>query len=204
MKECSRLYSKIKDSNDHVLHNIATKWHDKTNIEIESYSLGRSFTKHHRYYNDTYLKYIQFRTLHYRFFTNDRLFTMGIKNSNLCGMCQMEEDSIEHMLLFCEVSQHLWTAVQDWIIEIGMVDYHLSNNRIIEGDLENALAVNSIILLTKKVIYNAMKRERKPHLPNVKYEVKSFYYQEKYKQYIKGNRTRFEKQYNLLINLYDN
>ena len=204
VKGCSRLYSKIKDSNDQVLHNIATKWHDKTNIEIESYSLGRSFAKHHRFYNDTCLKYIQFCTLHYRFFTNDRLFIMGIKNSNLCGMCQTEEDSIEHMLLFCEVSRHLWTEVQDWIIEIGMVDYHLSNNRIIEGDLENALSVNSFILLTKKVIYNAVKRERKPHLLNVKYEVKSFYYQEKYRQYIKGNRTRFEKQYNLLINLYDN
>ena len=67
------------------------------------------------------------------------------------------------------------------IIELGMEHYILSNNRIIEGDLENTLAVNSIILLTKKVIYNAMKKERKPHTLNVKHEVKSFYYQEKYK-----------------------
>ena len=203
-KGCSRLYSKIKDSNDQVLDNIATKWHNKTNIELESYSLGHSFAKHHRFYNDTYLKYIQFRTLHYRFYTNDKLFVMGIKDSNVCGMCQTEEDSIEHMLLFCEAFRHLWTEMQDWIIELGMVDYHLSNNRTIEGDLENALSVNSIILLTKKVIYNAMKKERKPHLLNVKHEVKSFCYQEKYRQYIKGNRTRFEKQYNLLVDLYDN
>ena len=42
-----------------------------------------------------------------------------------------------------------------------MLDYHLTNNRIILGDLENALSINSIILLTKKVIYNAMKNEKK-------------------------------------------
>ena len=114
-KGCSRLYSKIKDSDDHVLNNIATKWHEKTGLEIESFSLGRSFSKHHINYKDTYLKYIQFRTLHYRFFTNDKLFVMKIKESNLCGMCKSAEDSIEHMLLFCECSIQLWMEVRNWI-----------------------------------------------------------------------------------------
>ena len=43
------------------------------------------------------------------------------------------------------------------------------------------IAINCIILLTKKVIYNSIKKERKPHFLNVRYEVKSFYYQEKYR-----------------------
>ena len=93
--------------------------------------------------------------------------------------------------------------VRNWIEELGMLDYHLTNNRIILGDLENALSINSIILLTKKVIYNAMKKEKNPHILSVKNEVKAFYYQEKYRQYTKGNRTKYEKQYNLLVNLYD-
>ena len=38
----------------------------------------------------------------------------------------------------------------DWIIELGMENYHPSNERIIVGDLGNALAINSIILITKK------------------------------------------------------
>ena len=46
-----------------------------------------------------------------------------------------------------------------WIIELGMENYHLSDSRIILGDLENALSINKIILMTKKVIYNAMKKE---------------------------------------------
>ena len=129
---------------------------------------------------------------------------MGIKQSNMCGMCNSADDSIEHMLLYCEISRQLWAEVNNWKVELGMLDYHLSNTRIIEGDLQNALSIKSIILLTNKVIYNAMKKGRKPHILNVKYVVKSFYYQEKYRQYINGNRTRFEQQYNLLVNLYEN
>ena len=84
-----------------------------------------------------------------------------------------------------------------------MLDYNLTPTRIITGDLENALAVNSIILLAKKVIYNAKKTEQKPSIINVKHEVKTFYYQEKYRHYIKGKKIQFEKQYNLLCKLYD-
>ena len=84
-----------------------------------------------------------------------------------------------------------------------MVDYNLTSTRIIIGDLDNALAINSIILHTKKVIYNAKKKEQKTNILNVKNEVKNFYYQEKYRHYIKGKKIQFEKQYNLLSNLYD-
>ena len=84
-----------------------------------------------------------------------------------------------------------------------MVDYNMSNTQIITGDLENALAINSIILHTKKVIYNAMKKEQRPRIVNVKYEVKNFYYQEKYRHYIKGKKAQYDKQYNLLSNVYD-
>ena len=85
-----------------------------------------------------------------------------------------------------------------------MPDYNLTTSRIIIGDLENAIAINSIILHTKKVIYNAKKKEQKPNVINVKYEIKNSCYQEKYQQYIKGKKIQFEKQYNLLSMFYDN
>ena len=119
-------------------------------------------------------------------------------------MCKTEVDSIEHMLLECQHSISLWENVSTWIRELGMQDYNLTASRIIIGDLENAIAINSIILHTKKVIYNAKKKEQKPSIINVKHEVKIFYYQEKYRQYIKGRRVQFDKQYNLLNMYYDN
>ena len=65
------------------------------------------FQHHHLKYKDTYLKYTQFLTLHHRFYTNDKLFKMGIKNSNLRGFCLKETDSVKHMLLQCEISRGL-------------------------------------------------------------------------------------------------
>ena len=83
--------------------------------------------KHHRRYKDTYLKYIQFRTLHNRFSTNEKLLKMHLLQTDLCGSCYKEIDSIEHSFLNCEISRELWSSVRDWIAELGMADYHLSN-----------------------------------------------------------------------------
>ena len=86
---------------------------------------------------------------------------MGIEETNLCVFCRKEVDSVEHMLLYCEISKELWFKVENWIIELGMENYHLTNSRIVLGDLENASSINAIILLTKLTIYNAMKREQR-------------------------------------------
>ena len=77
---CSRLYSKVKGSNTHIIDSIVEKW---SAVDIDSLSFSRSFSKHHVHYKDTYLKYLQFRTLHHRFYTNDKLLVMGLVQSDL-------------------------------------------------------------------------------------------------------------------------
>ena len=126
VKGSSRLYIIMKGSSSHILDNAADRWNDKTDLDFMSFSLSKSFNFHHQKYKDTYLKYIQFRTLHHRFYTNDLLFKMGIKNSNLCSFCLEQIDSISHMLLFCNISIDLWGRVELWIRELGMVNYNLS------------------------------------------------------------------------------
>ena len=98
----------------------------------------------------------------------------------------------------------MWSSARVWIEELGMVDYHLSNGRILAGDLENVLAVNSIILITKKIIYNAMKKEQIPNIyviSNVMNDVKNFYYQERYRHHSRGKGIRYDKSYILLSNI---
>ena len=59
-----------------------------------------------------------------------------------------------------------------------------------------------LILITKKVIYNSMKKEQKPSIQNVKNDLKNLYYQEKYRHYIKGRKRVFGIQYVLLANVF--
>ena len=68
-----------------------------------------------------------------------------------------------------------------------MANYNLSPDKIILGDLENATSINTIILLTKKAIYNAMKKEQIPNIFSIKNDVK------KYRHYVKGKGKLFEK-----------
>ena len=85
-----------------------------------------------------------------------------------------------------------------------MDNYNLSVERIILGDLENATCINTIISLTKKTIYNAMKKEQQPNIFTIKNDVKNFYFLEKYRSYVKGKGRLFEKQYSLLTRIYAN
>ena len=108
---------------------------------------------------------------------------------------------------FCECTKKLWKEITDWIIELGMLDYNLTDRKIIVGDLENTLgdlentlAINTIILITKKVIYNSMKKEQKTCIQYVKNGIKKIHYQEKYRHY---RKKVFDTQYILLSNVFD-
>ena len=98
-KGVSKLFSLMKDSFSHVLDIAVTKWGENTDLDFGSFCLSRSFQKHHLTYKDTYSKYIQLRMLHHRFYTNEKLFKIGIKKSDLCSFCITNVDSAEHITM---------------------------------------------------------------------------------------------------------
>ena len=141
--------------------------------------------------------------MHKRFYTNEKLYNMGIKASVLCSFCDDENDSVEHMLIKCRVIRELWSEVRNWIVELEVSNYYLTEEKMIIVELEKSVCINTVILLTKKVIYNAMKENKQPHLLVIKNETKNFYFQEKYRLYIKGKRQSFDRRYALLYNIYE-
>ena len=80
---------------------------------------------------------------------------MGIKDSPLCDFCHKEEDSNEHLLLECEKVKTLWLEAENWIAEIGVVDYRINDRIIILDELQKADWLNAVILITTKTIFNA-------------------------------------------------
>ena len=130
--------------------------------------------------DDIYLRYIQFRTLHYRYFTNDFLETTGIKDNNVCSMCKSEKDSNFHMLIDCPKTINLWLEAEIWIRTLGMERYCLTDRRKILGDLENSGQIN-IILNTKKKIFQCKLEEKAPVLYRVKANVRHSFLDNEYK-----------------------
>ena len=121
------IYKIMLGKNNTILVETSDKWNGKMNRSISSFAIGRSFKKISTI-DDTYLRYIQFRTLHRRFYTNNILQKIGIKDSELCSLCKTEKYSNEHMLILCEVSNLIWTQVQSWIQDIGIDEYTISDD----------------------------------------------------------------------------
>ena len=147
-KGVSTIYSLLLNKNPSIIDKVCAKWNDKIGETTSIFEFRKSFSKSSMF-DDIYLRYIQFRTLHRRFFTNNILHKMRIKDSPLCNFCVQKEDSNEHMLIECEIVQTLWHNIEEWISAIGVIDYSITNSVIILGELQKSFWLNAIILITK-------------------------------------------------------
>ena len=201
-KGVSCTYRQLMGKNDNIITNACAKWTEKITTTIETFSMRKSFTKINMV-DDVYLRYIQFRTLHRRFYTNDILFRMKIKNSSLCEMCNIEEDSIEHMLITCPKSDKLWRDVESWLEEIGLTEYNIDEQKIILGENQKSYWINAIIVITKKVIFNAKLSSKVPNIYSVKHQTKSLYTYEELKFNLIQRNDNFERRWGMLINYFE-
>ena len=62
----SSFYKCIHDKEDNIMINICNKWEEKADIVLLPFEAQHSFVSTHFLIDDICLKYIQFRTLHYR------------------------------------------------------------------------------------------------------------------------------------------
>ena len=79
--------------------NICSKWNKHDKVSLSSISVPGSLVMHNAMVDEIYPKYIQLRTSHMRFFTNNRLHKIGITNNPMCPMCSIEHNSYVHIHL---------------------------------------------------------------------------------------------------------
>ena len=108
------------------------------------------------------------------------------------------------MLLYCPIIVELWDKVNKWLIEIGFINFRFTDYKKILGDIDNGIIITTIILLTKKVIYNCFKKDSIPTIQYIQNETKKKIYQEKYEFYIKHKSHVFDKKWFLLNTYYSN
>ena len=64
---------------------------------------------------DTKLGAFQYKLLNRIVFTNDKLFRFNIVESPLCMFCTVDEESLQHLLFFCEVTELFWEEILSWL-----------------------------------------------------------------------------------------
>ena len=199
-KGVSNLYRSLQGRHYNIIEENCNKWNVCIEVNLIPAEISKSYKRHSTLISDTYAKYIQFRTLHQRFFTNDRLFKIGIKKDPSCNMCNTELDSNSHMILYCEKSRKLWSDVERWINHLGVRDYKLTENSIITGDIHKSRLISIIILYAKITIYSAKLKDKTPNFFNFKNLLKQEYIHSKYLANITNNTDKFEKDWHLLVN----
>ena len=103
------------------------------NVTINYKEMAEAFVCHHKYSQNIYSRYIQYRVLHYRIFTRDRLLKMKTIDNDSRLKCHLP-DSFERLFINCEYSATLWTEVEKWINSIGFLNYKIDNKIKILGD----------------------------------------------------------------------
>ena len=203
LKGVSLLYKTLISKRGDILQNICQKCYNKGDIILDPYEVKNSLLKTNRMIDDVHLKYTQFRTLHYRYYTNDVLVKCRIKESDNCSICGIDKDSNHHMLIACDRVQGLWSNVEAWIRSLGMINYHLTDRKKILGDLENTLQINIIILITKKTIYQAKLDCKTPTLLQVQLNLRQVFNHEYYNSIIKDKKHLFEKKWSSLLDFFN-
>jgi len=70
---------------------------------------------------DSKLRAFQYKILNNIVFTNDKLFRFGLSHSPNCTFCNEQPESLEHILLRCEVSSEFWKEVLSWLKDNDIV-----------------------------------------------------------------------------------
>ena len=98
--------------------------------------------------------------------------------SPLCAFCNVEEESLEHLLYFCESSSFFWKELLSWIAVDANIVLNASLLDILFGkfDLEkDFLLVNHILLHAKYFIYKCKLLKVIPPLLVFKAKLKATY-----------------------------
>ena len=67
---------------------------------------------------------------------------MGIVNSPLCTFCQISEESLEHLFIYCPISSAVWLSVTKWL-KIYFPSIHvLTGVNIMFGLFEDKQLIN--------------------------------------------------------------
>ena len=136
----------------------------------EIYSLAFNVTL------DTNLRVFQYKLLNRIIFTNDKLFKFKLLDSPSCTCCETNEESLEHLLFSCKITEFFWKEVLSWLailknerVDFSLIDVLFGKFNIVE----DFIVINHILLLAKFYIYRSKLNNTKPSLEVFKAKLKA-------------------------------
>ena len=120
------------------------------------YSLPFLITK------DSKLIAFQFKIIHHILPTKSSLFRVGITESDICSLCAIEKQTLNHLLYHCTVSKAFWNRFTSWWYQKFNQVLFLTESNILYGwhnNIKNKQALNVTLLIAKFHIFATSSRD---------------------------------------------
>ena len=96
----------------------------------------------------------QYRLLHRAIVTNIELYRWKIINSDLCSLCNEEQETLEHLLIKCKEVKPLWEYIKEYAIKYTNNVCLTSKNIMLNNVTDSwKSVVNFLVLVCKQYIY---------------------------------------------------
>ena len=114
--------------------------------------------------SETYVWSFQYRLLNFILFTNDKLFKIGLSDSDKCSFCGTYTEDLYHLFFNCSSVRVFWNRFAVWWSDISGENLSLSLKDIIIGFLHRKDLLNYLIILGKITIWECRKNKIPPKL----------------------------------------
>ena len=113
--------------------------------------------------------------------TNRSLKLWKIKDSENCTFCDVESETVGHLLWDCTHSKIIWNLLFNWINEKIQVNIPYSKREILLGITNyNMQFLNCLFLVTKQYLYACRCLNEKPNFGSLESKIKYYISVEKY------------------------
>ena len=108
LKGCARTYNLSMNFNHNIILDTQQKWEEICMEDIPYNMVRKAFIYLHSMKEGSFTKYLQFKILHNRIFTNKKLYDIGITDTSSCPYCNEDEETMEHAFLNCNAVKDFW------------------------------------------------------------------------------------------------
>ena len=107
--------------------------------------------------SETYVWSFQYRVLNFILFTNDKLFKIGLSDSDKCSFCETYTEDLYHLFFTCSFVQAFCNVFTVWWFDLSGEYSTLSLKDIMVGLLQRNDLLNYLIILGKLTIWECRK-----------------------------------------------
>ena len=175
-KKVSRMiYRDLQESLDIARH-CCQVWGKKTNIIVTTPEFIVHFKNIYQVTDIVKFREFQYRLLHNKIFCNDVLVHWGKVSSNVCNLCNLKKQNIQHLMYECDVVKGIWEKVQTFLSN-NSINFQLSFENILFNNVvvgRPAHIASFLVLVTKQYIFRCKCMDQKPSYTELKCEWKKY------------------------------